>query len=93
MTHFQTLPFTRMTEELMDGKTSQETEDFKYYDPKLWKPNATIPKTTFQEAIVFVIGGGNYMEYQNLVDVCKVSIINVLCYSFLIIFNSLNLDF
>ena len=25
------------------------------------------------QAIVFMVGGGNYIEYQNLVDYCKVS--------------------
>ncbi|ROL41578.1 Sec1 family domain-containing protein 1 [Anabarilius grahami] len=28
-------------------------------------------KNPFQEAIVFVVGGGNYIEYQNLVDYTK----------------------
>lgn len=27
----------------------------------------------FQDAVVFVVGGGNYVEYQNLVDFIKVS--------------------
>lgn len=63
-----------MTEELMDGKTSQETEDFKYFDPKLLKPGGSAPsRAMYQEAIVFVVGGGNYMEYQNLMDSCKVN--------------------
>jgi sec1 family domain-containing protein 1 len=35
-------------------------------DPK--KPGSKPPKgkVTFQDAIVFVVGGGNYLEYQNL---------------------------
>lgn len=28
--------------------------------------------TPFHEAVVFVVGGGNYIEYQNLVDFAKV---------------------
>ena len=28
-------------------------------------------KTTFNDAIVFVVGGGNYIEYQNLRDYTK----------------------
>ena len=28
-------------------------------------------KTTFNDAIVFVVGGGNYIEYQNLRDYVK----------------------
>ena len=30
-------------------------------------------RNPYQEAIVFVIGGGNYIEYTNLVDYAKVS--------------------
>jgi hypothetical protein len=29
-------------------------------------------KTPFTDAIVFVVGGGNYIEYQNLLDNAKV---------------------
>jgi hypothetical protein len=29
-------------------------------------------KTPFNDAIVFVVGGGNYIEYQNLLDNAKV---------------------
>lgn len=28
-------------------------------------------KTPFSEAIVFIVGGGNYIEYQNLMDYSK----------------------
>lgn len=63
-----------MVEDLMDGKVTQETEDFRYFDPKLLKPTTTAPRTNgYQDAIVFVVGGGNYIEYQNLIDFCKVS--------------------
>lgn len=52
-------------------------EDFRYFDPKqLRSPDASqLPKhkTPFTEAIVFMIGGGNYIEYQNLVDYTRVS--------------------
>ena len=58
----------------MDGKSTQELDDFRYFDPKLLKPTTTVPKGTgYQEAVVFVVGGGNYIEYQNLVDFYKVS--------------------
>ena len=30
-------------------------------------------KMPFQDAIVFVVGGGNYIEYQNLNDYVKVA--------------------
>jgi hypothetical protein len=83
----QTLPLTRMTEELMDG-TRSANEEFLYFDPKQWKSSSshTAPAKsqhaggssggssssgTFNEAFVFVIGGGNYIEYQNLQDFVK----------------------
>lgn len=45
-----------------------KASDFLYFDPKVSK-NSKAPrqhKVAFQEAIVFVVGGGNYLEYQNL---------------------------
>lgn len=52
-----------------------DNDDYLYLDPKLLKRGDVIPKTRapFQDAIVFVVGGGNYIEYQNLVDFIKVS--------------------
>lgn len=32
-------------------------------------------RAPFQEAIVFVVGGGNYIEYQNLQDFCQVHLL------------------
>ena len=126
------LPFTRITDALMDHKTIQETEDYLFLDPKSRKDAKTVlPPTSmpFQEvservsefaclfvlalcccaclppvcecvcgsdhlltlhsislppslplslsrrrrwpqAVVFVVGGGNYIEYQNLMDYC-----------------------
>uniref|UniRef100_A0A7N8WXC4 Sec1 family domain-containing protein 1 n=1 Tax=Mastacembelus armatus TaxID=205130 RepID=A0A7N8WXC4_9TELE len=52
----------------------QETDDYRYFDPKMLRGSeSSIPrnKNPFQEAIVFVVGGGNYIEYQNLVDYAK----------------------
>uniref|UniRef100_A0A8C6TPC1 Sec1 family domain containing 1 n=1 Tax=Neogobius melanostomus TaxID=47308 RepID=A0A8C6TPC1_9GOBI len=53
---------------------SKETDDYRYFDPKMLRGSeSSIPrnKNPFQEAIVFVVGGGNYVEYQNLVDYSK----------------------
>jgi len=68
------LPVTRIVDELMEQKSPQETEDYRYYDPKQLRADSSAPRgrTPFQEAIVFVVGGGNYIEYQNLVDYTKV---------------------
>lgn len=60
----------------MECRSGNENEDYLYLDPKLLKRSDTMPTTRapFQDAIVFVVGGGNYIEYQNLVDFIKVSI-------------------
>ncbi|XP_075048396.1 sec1 family domain-containing protein 1 isoform X2 [Mixophyes fleayi] len=70
----QNLPVTRVLDSLMEVKSNLETDDFRYFDPKMLRGNdSSVPrnKNPFQEAIVFVVGGGNYIEYQNLVDYVK----------------------
>lgn len=65
---------TKITEQLMESRTGSETDDFLYLDPKLLKGGDVVPKNRapFQDAVVFMVGGGNYIEYQNLVDFNKV---------------------
>lgn len=60
----------------MDCRSGNDNEDYLYLDPKLLKRGDTLPKTRapFQDAIVFIVGGGNYIEYQNLVDFIKVNL-------------------
>lgn len=67
------LPLTKIVDGLMDSssKASQEALEYSYFDPKAFKDNEVQRKNVFQHAIVFVVGGGNYIEYQNLVDYCK----------------------
>ncbi|XP_018409653.1 PREDICTED: sec1 family domain-containing protein 1 [Nanorana parkeri] len=70
----QNLPVTRVLDCLMEVKSNPETDDYRYFDPKMLRGNdSSVPrnKNPFQEAIVFVVGGGNYIEYQNLVDYIK----------------------
>ena len=42
----------------------------RYYSTKILRGQENIPraKNPFQESIVFMVGGGNYIEYQNLMD-------------------------
>eukprot|EP00117_Sycon_ciliatum_P018072 scpid60804/ scgid5571/ Sec1 family domain-containing protein 1; SLY1 homolog; Syntaxin-binding protein 1-like 2 len=67
------LPVTRVVESLMDMSHSTEIEDYRYLDPKVLRQADSAPKSRapFREAVVFVVGGGNYIEYQNLQDFCK----------------------
>ena len=68
------LPATRIVDALMELKSLQEVDDFRYFDPKLLRAESgSVPrsKSPFQEAFVFVVGGGNYIEYQNLMDYAR----------------------
>ncbi|KAL1925670.1 uncharacterized protein VTP21DRAFT_553 [Calcarisporiella thermophila] len=68
------LAITRVVEALMEPSSASaaavnETEDYLYFDPKAGRSteaNKSRGRGTYQEAIVFVVGGGNYIEYQNL---------------------------
>ncbi|KAJ3116690.1 Dynein intermediate chain 2, axonemal [Phlyctochytrium bullatum] len=65
------LPLTKIVDSLMEGTSNPDADDYVYFDPKGPKGSAfkaKKTKTTFQEAIVFVVGGGNYLEYQNIQD-------------------------
>lgn len=59
---------TRTVEALMDGKGGEECEAFLYLDPKVPRgtPAGERAKAAVREAIVFVCGGGTYLEYHSL---------------------------
>lgn len=67
------LPVTKITEQVMECRSSGGIDDYLYLDPKLLKGGDIMPKNRapFQDAVVFLVGGGNYIEYQNLVDFIK----------------------
>ncbi|GBC02458.1 hypothetical protein RclHR1_04640001 [Rhizophagus clarus] len=66
------LTLTKIIESIMEPTASgtNETEDYLYFDPKMARSSSiskqSKSKISFQEGIVFVVGGGNYIEYQNL---------------------------
>lgn len=67
----QALPLTRIVQELLEGQQTDLTSDYVYFDPKQIK-QTTRTTQSFTEAVVFVVGGGNYHEYNNIIDVlCK----------------------
>jgi hypothetical protein len=74
------LHITRVTDVICEMKPNTEDETFLYLDPKIKAHSGEIPRqrSPFREAIVFVIGGGNYNEYHNLVAYAKVRIIKFL---------------
>ncbi len=65
------LPATKIVEELMEVRQGgKHQEEFRYLDPKILRGGDNVPraKSAFQDAIVFMVGGGNYIEYQNLME-------------------------
>ncbi|CAH6722912.1 protein Sly1p [[Candida] jaroonii] len=66
------LPLTNIVEAIMDPTNAnsgsvQLTDDYLYLDPKSRGGHSKPPKRqSYDEALVFVVGGGNYLEYQNL---------------------------
>lgn len=65
---------SRIVGSLMEMKNVLNVEDtYLYFDPrsKSRGGNVTRKSTPFKEAIVFAVGGGNYVEYQNLLDYAK----------------------
>jgi len=72
------LYLTRIVDALMEqraGSSLGVEEQYEYYDPKFTNPHLqTVPRknTPYSHAIVFIIGGGNYVEFQNLQDYAKV---------------------
>jgi hypothetical protein len=63
----------------MDPATAQQqavhdTEDYLFLDPKSGRARGTAAgaqtktKTSFSESVVFVVGGGSYVEYSDLLE-------------------------
>ncbi|CDF87738.1 probable protein SLY1 [Zygosaccharomyces bailii] len=69
----QTIPITNVVEAIMDPLNSSQknletTDAYLYFDPRITRGSHTRkPKRqSYNKSLVFVIGGGNYFEYQNL---------------------------
>lgn len=68
------LPITNVVEAIMDPThasniSMQITDDYLYLDLKSRGGHSKPPKRqSYDESLVFVVGGGNYLEYQNLTE-------------------------
>lgn len=64
------LALTRTVEALMEGKPNPEIESYLIFDPRAPKSSSGSSgshlKGPFKEAMVFMIGGGNFVEYGSL---------------------------
>jgi hypothetical protein len=69
------LTITRLVEALMEPATAatqalQDTDDYLLFDPRATRgrtPNQP-KRSQYQESVVFVVGGGGYVEYGNLME-------------------------
>jgi hypothetical protein len=77
----QELPITRIVRSLMENRPAKGVDQYLHFDPNVdgGRASAAPPvaasgsstdgtRSAYREAIVFVIGGGNYTEFQNLLD-------------------------
>lgn len=69
------LPITNIVESIMSPTTAKQesinvTDDYLYFDPNVTRGSHSRPpkRSSYNEAVVFVVGGGNYLEYSNLQD-------------------------
>ncbi|KAH6768678.1 Sec1/munc18-like proteins superfamily [Perilla frutescens var. frutescens] len=64
------LALTRTVDALMEGKPNPDIDSYLVFDPRTPKSSSgsssSHMKGPFKEAIVFMIGGGNYVEYGSL---------------------------
>ncbi|GLT27918.1 hypothetical protein SLA2020_028840 [Shorea laevis] len=69
------LALTRTVEALMEGKPNPEIDSYLVFDPRAPKSSSGTSsshlKGPFKEAIVFMIAGGNYMEYGSLQELVQ----------------------
>ncbi|GAA0138790.1 membrane trafficking regulatory protein [Lithospermum erythrorhizon] len=69
------LAVSRTVEALMEGKPDPEIDSYLVFDPRAPKSTAGTSsnhlKGPFKEAIVFMVGGGNYVEYGSLQELAQ----------------------
>ncbi|OIT35083.1 PREDICTED: SEC1 family transport protein SLY1-like [Nicotiana attenuata] len=69
------LALSRTVEALMEGKPNPEIDSYLVFDPRAPKSSSGMSsshlKGPFKEAIVFMIGGGNYVEYGSLQELAS----------------------
>lgn len=71
---FTALPITRIVDNLSEGKTCQEDEQYCYFDPRLpanQQMQSRVIGQKYGEVVVFVIGGGCLMEHSNLQELLQ----------------------
>uniref|UniRef100_A0ACD5WWH7 Uncharacterized protein n=1 Tax=Avena sativa TaxID=4498 RepID=A0ACD5WWH7_AVESA len=63
------MALTRTVEALMEGKPNPEVDNYLLFDPRAPRSSTGGQfRGPFREAIIFMIGGGNYIEYRSLIE-------------------------
>ena len=59
--------------EIVEQKFEKDNKTDRYLDPMSLRGSSEVPwaKTPFTDAVVFMVGGGNYIEYQNLQEYAR----------------------
>ncbi|KAL9231898.1 hypothetical protein vseg_007060 [Gypsophila vaccaria] len=66
------LALARTVEALMEGRPNPETDSYMMFDPRAPKSSSgSHIRGPFKEAIVFMIGGGNYVEHGSLQELAQ----------------------
>ncbi|CAH8363622.1 unnamed protein product [Eruca vesicaria subsp. sativa] len=73
LTGDQQLAVARTVAALAEGKPNPETDSYLFLDPRASKACTTshVMGRSFSEAIVFMVGGGNYIEYSGLQELSQ----------------------
>lgn len=73
---FSPMHVTRVAEALAEGRSCQENDTFCTLDPRRLGQSGSNPEQQprYSEVIVFVVGGGCYSEYFNLMEMVKLKL-------------------
>ncbi|KAJ3697268.1 hypothetical protein LUZ61_000973 [Rhynchospora tenuis] len=68
------LALTRTVDTLMEAKPGTEVDSYLLFDPRAPRAGSGAQfRGPFRDAIVFMIGGGNYVEYRSLMELAESS--------------------
>jgi sec1 family domain-containing protein 1 len=68
------LALTRTVDALMEAKPGMEVDSYLFFDPRAPRAGTGAQfRGPFRDAIVFMIGGGNYVEYRSLMELAQSS--------------------
>jgi hypothetical protein len=64
---------TKLVDSVIEGLPSPTGEELDTLDPTQPKGSKITRNPDHRHMVVFIVGGGNYLEYQNLMEYCRVT--------------------